>query len=255
MALHAVSRIGGSPPVSILVTGDEEIGSATSREVIREVASGADAVLVLEGAAEGGALKTARKGMADYRIDVRGRAAHAGLEPERGVNAVIEAAHQIVRVAGLADGDAGTTVVPTVVSGGRTTNTVPASATIRVDVRAWTAQEQSRVDAALRALVPVLDGAVLDVSGGPDRPPLEVALSAELYVRARAAAERVGIEVPDQARVGGVSDGNLTADLGVRTLDGLGAVGGGAHADDEHVLVDEIPRRVALLTALIEDLT
>nr|WP_246300055.1 M20/M25/M40 family metallo-hydrolase [Nocardioides panaciterrulae] len=238
----------------MLVTGDEELGSATSRELIEDEARTASAVLVLEASAAGGSLKTARKGVSLYEIDVVGRAAHAGLEPEKGVNATIELAHQVLAVAGMADPAAGTTVTTTAATSGTTTNTVPASARFAVDVRAWTAVEQERVDAALRSLRPVLAGAKVHVNGGINRPPLEESASLGLFERVRAVAARLGLPEPTRASVGGASDGNFTGGVGTPTLDGLGAVGGGAHADDEHVLVGRLVDRTVLLRALLEDL-
>lgn len=254
MALHAAALAGVPDGVCILITGDEEVGSPTSRTLIEECAAGCDAVLVLEASADGGALKIARKGVSAYEVRVRGRAAHAGLEPEKGVNAAIELAHQILAVTELADAHAGTTLVPTVTTAGTTTNTVPAAASVALDVRAWTEAEQQRVHTALTSLASVVPGSRVEVDGGPNRPPLEASASATLLARADRLATRLGLGRLPTAAVGGASDGNFTAGLGIPTLDGLGAVGGGAHAEDEHVLVEEIPGRTALLAALIEDL-
>ena len=254
LALYAVAALPDRDGVTVLVTSDEEIGSPTSRELIESTARGCAAALVFEGAAGGGALKTERKGTSAYQVQAVGRAAHAGLEPERGVNASIELAHQLRVVAALGDPARGTTVTPTVLAAGSTTNTVPATGEFAVDVRARDVAEQHRVDRALRALRPALPGARLAVTGGLNRPPLEAGASAELYARAVKLASELGQDPPGRAAVGGGSDGNFTAGLGVPTLDGLGAVGGGAHADDEHVLVDELPTRAALVAALVEDL-
>jgi glutamate carboxypeptidase len=237
----------------VLVTGDEEIGSPSSRELIEAEARGVEAALVLEASADGGALKTERKGVSLYDVRVTGLAAHAGLEPERGVNATVELAHLTLAIAALGDAGLGTTVTPTAARSGTTTNTVPATASVAVDVRARTRAEQDRVDAALRALVPVLPGARLDVTGGPNRPPLEASASAALMDRARSLAETLDLPRPTSAAVGGASDGNFTAGVGTPTLDGLGAVGGGAHAEHEHVLVDHLVDRTALLRALVLD--
>ncbi|MBO2454243.1 M20 family metallopeptidase [Actinomadura barringtoniae] len=252
MAFHALA--GLSTGVTLLVTGDEELGSPSSRRLIEDEAAGCAAALVLEASAEGGALKTERKGVSRYEVRVRGRAAHAGLEPERGVNAGLEAAHQMLAVADLGDASAGTSVTPTLLAAGTTSNTVPAEGHFAVDVRVRDAAEQSRVDADMRALKPVLEGAEVEVTGGSNRPPLQRAASEELYARAQGLAERLGIGPLTAAAVGGASDGNFTAGVGTPTLDGLGAVGGGAHADHEHVLIDELPRRTALLAALLGDL-
>jgi glutamate carboxypeptidase len=251
MAFHAAAGLDG---VTILVTGDEELGSPSSRGLIEDEARLAEAALVLEASADGGALKTERKGVSLYDVRAVGRAAHAGLEPERGVNATLELAHQALLVSALSDAALGTTVTPTAVHAGTTTNTVPAQGSFAVDVRVRTVAEQDRVDAAMRALSPVLAGALVEVTGGPNRPPLEATASAALFERVRHLAVRLGMPEPKATAVGGASDGNFTAGVGTPTLDGLGAVGGGAHADDEHVLVDELPGRTTLLRALLEEL-
>jgi glutamate carboxypeptidase len=254
MAFAAVAMLPDVDGVTILVTGDEELGSPSSRSLIEDEARGCDAALVLEAAADGGALKTERKGVSLYEVTVHGRAAHAGLEPEKGVNATIELSRQVQAVAALADRGAGTTVTPTHLASGTTTNTVPATGRFAVDVRVRTRAEQDRIDAAMHSLRPVLDGARLTIGGGPNRAPLEAAASADLFARAQDLADELGLPLPTSAAVGGASDGNFTAGVGTPTLDGLGASGGGAHADDEHVLVDELPARTALLAALVADL-
>lgn len=251
MAFHAAAGLDG---VTLLVTGDEEIGSPSSRALIEREAGAAAAALVLEASAAGGALKTERKGASSYEVRVTGRAAHAGLEPERGVNATLELARQALAVSALGDPAAGTTVTPTAAHAGTTTNTVPAEGTFAVDVRARTVAEQERVDRAIRALRPTEPGARVETTAGPSRPPLEAAASAPLYELLCQIAARRGWPVPARAAVGGASDGNLTAGVGTPTLDGLGAVGGGAHAADEHVLAAELPPRTALLRALVEQL-
>src|SRR5580700_5143685 len=254
LALHALAVLGAPDGVTLLVTGDEELGSPSSRGLIEAEAAGCLAALVVEASADGGALKTARKGVSLYQVRAVGRAAHAGLEPERGVNATVELAHQILAVAGLSDAALGTTVTPTALSSGTTSNTVPAVGSFAVDVRMWDSAEQARVDAAMRSLLPVVPDAVLQVSGGPNRAPLSAAASAELFERAGRLAALLGLAPLTAAAVGGASDGNFTAGVGTPTLDGLGAAGGGAHADDEHVRVAELPGRAALIAALISDL-
>jgi len=255
MALHAVAALEDRDGVTILVTGDEELGSPRSRALIEETARGASAALVLEASADGGALKTERKGVALYEMVVSGRAAHAGLEPEKGVNAGVELAHLIIAAAALSDASAGTSVTPTLAASGTTTNTVPAEARVRIDVRARTIAELERVDSALRGYTCVVPGAGVDVRGGVNRPPLELGMSAPLFALAAKVADRLGLAPLRQAAVGGASDGNFTAGLGVTTLDGLGAVGGGAHADDEHALVAEIVPRTRLLTELVAEIS
>jgi glutamate carboxypeptidase len=254
MAMHAIAALPDRAGVTLLVTGDEEIGSPSSRALIEAEAAGCAAALVLEASADGGALKTERKGVSRYEVRAIGRAAHAGLEPERGVNATIELAHQVLAVSALADPAVGTTVTPTVTTAGTTSNTVPAAGEFVVDVRVRDAAEQDRVDVAMRSLQPVLDGSKLEVLGGPNRPPLASSASAELFARASVLAGTLGLPPLTSAAVGGGSDGNFTAGLGIPTLDGLGAVGGGAHADHEHVLVDELPGRAALVAALTAEL-
>jgi glutamate carboxypeptidase len=254
LALHALAVLGAPDGVTLLVTGDEELGSPSSRELIEAEAAGCRAALVLEASADGGALKTARKGVSRYEVRAVGRAAHAGLEPERGVNATVELAHQVLRVARLADPAVGTTVTPTALSSGTAANVVPAAGAFAVDVRMWDAAEQARVHAAMSSLRPAVPDAVLQISGGPNRPPLPAASSTGLFARASSLAAGLGLAPMKQASVGGASDGNFTAGVGTPTLDGLGAVGGGAHADHEHVLVEALPGRAALLAALIDEL-
>ncbi len=254
MAFHALAVLDDRDGVTLLVTGDEELGSPSSRALIEDEARAAQAALVLEASADGGALKTERKGVSLYDVRVLGRAAHAGLEPEHGVNATTELAHQVLAVAALGRHVVGTTVTPTASGTGTTTNTVPADGSFAVDVRVRSVAEQARVDAAMRSLRAVLPGAALEVTGGPNRPALEARASAGLFDRVCMLAAGLGLPQPTSAAVGGASDGNFTAGVGTPTLDGLGAVGGGAHADDEHVLVEEIPGRTALLGALVADL-
>ncbi|WP_137826541.1 M20 family metallopeptidase [Brevibacterium sp. 2SA] len=260
MSVHAVAmlrdRLGedGLDGLSILITGDEEVGSVTSSDLIRAEAADAAAVFVMEASADG-ALKLERKGTGIYTLVFRGRAAHAGLEPEKGINAGMALALTLPLIAGLSDAEAGTTVVPTVISAGTTSNTVPAEARVDVDVRARTAAELERVDAAVRALAadPQLEGSTTEVIGGINRPPFEPEQSAALFDQATALAAELGIAAPRGVAVGGASDGNFTAGDGIPTLDGLGAVGDGAHAEHEHALIAEIAPRTALLAALIAD--
>lgn len=253
MAFHAIADLADRDGLCLLVTGDEELGSPSSRQLIEDTARGCDAVFVLEASADGGALKIGRKGVSLYRVIVTGKAAHAGLEPHNGVNASIEAAHVLLQVAALGDEVAGTTVVPTVISGGTTTNTVPARAEFAVDVRVKTLAEQARVDEQIRAIAPTLPGASIVIEGGANRPPMEPSAAAALFSRAERLARELDLTPFDGVSVGGASDGNFTAGIGVPTLDGLGAVGGGAHADHEHVIVAMLAERTTLLRALIVD--
>lgn len=254
-ALTAVELLPDPDRISVLLTSDEEVGSATSRALIAELAQDAGAVLVCEPSADGGAVKIGRKGIANYEVEVTGRAAHAGLEPHLGVNASVELAHQIIRITAIGDSDRETSVVPTLASAGTTVNTVPESARVHVDARSWTVAELDRVEAAMHGLTVQLPGAVVSVAGGIERPPFEEAVARSLYAEAEAAAAALGIGHLAAVRSGGGSDGNLTAALGIPTLDGLGAVGGHPHAWNEHVLIDTMPERAALLGALLARIT
>lgn len=250
--LHALTELDDLEGIAFLVTADEELGSPSSRALIEDTARGLDATFVLEASAAG-ALKTGRKGVSTYRLSVHGRAAHAGLDPEKGANALLELAHQVPAIADLADPAAGTTVTPTVAAAGTAINVVPALATVDVDVRVASLAEQDRVDRAIRSLETGVPGTTLALAGGPNRPPLETRLADGLFARARKLAAELGLGDIDDVQVGGASDGNFTAGLGVPTLDGLGAVGDGAHAEGEHVVVSAMPERAALLAALIAD--
>jgi len=258
MALHAVAVLReqvADLPVTVLVTGDEEVGSPTSRELIESESRRSTAALVLEAAGDGGAIKTGRKGVSFYRLTVHGRAAHAGLEPEKCANAGLELPNLALGIAESGDPAVGTSVVPTMSSAGTSTNTVPATATLAVDSRARTVAEQLRVDAAIRTLTPTVAGTSISVDGGPNRAPLETASTAALFALAQQVAAELGLGELPQIHVGGGSDGNFTAGVGTPTLDGLGAVGGGAHADGEHVLVGPIAERTALVAGLVHRLT
>lgn len=252
-ALHALATVQDRDGVTVLFTSDEEIGSPSSSALITELGASAEAALVIE-PAQGGALKTGRKGVTMYTIDIAGRAAHAGLEPEKGVNALVEAAYQIIALQATADPAAGTTVTPTIARAGSATNVVPAEARIEVDVRALTVAEQNRVHELMQRLTPQVAGATIRVDGVPNRPPMELSSSADLFARASSIAGRLGIGPLRGVTVGGASDGNLTASAGCPTLDGLGGVGAGAHAEGEYAIVSEMAPRAALLAELIVDL-
>jgi glutamate carboxypeptidase len=249
-ALEALPDLDG---VAVVLTADEEVGSVTSQALVEDVARGARAALVLEPSADG-AVKVARKGVGMFRLEVTGRAAHAGLEPEKGINATVEAAHQVLAVSGLARPELGTTVTPSVVRGGTTVNTVPAQAVVSIDVRVAVATEMGRVQDALQSLTPQLPGAALKVVAESLRMPLEPAMSAELFARAQRLAPDHGLASLDGVTVGGGSDGNLTAAIGTPTLDGLGAVGGNAHAEGEWISISAMPQRAALVGALAREL-
>ena len=249
MALRAVAE--RSETAALLVTSDEEVGSPHSRAVIEEVARGAKAVLVLE-ASSGGRLKTARKGVSKYVLELRGRASHAGLEPEKGANACLALAHVVIAAAAHAVPADGTTVTPTVASAGTTANTVPDRGELAIDVRAATVAEQQRVDEGLRGLDTGVDDVELVVHGGINRPPMPNSASARLFELAQRAAADLGLGTIQGEHVGGGSDGNFTAAIGVATLDGLGAVGAGAHTEHEWVDAAGLVERTQVLIRLID---
>ena len=241
--------------IEMLWTSDEEVGSSTSRTLIEERAQGlgkTGAVLVLEPSANGGALKIARKGTGTFDVRITGRASHAGLEPEKGINALLELAHQVQRISTFGNAELGTTVTPTVASAGTTDNTVPAEAHVLVDARVVVPEEKIRVEKLMSSLVPVVPGASISVTGSLHRPPMPSSMSEELLALAVESQRAVAGESISGVSVGGGSDGNFTAALGIRTLDGLGAVGGGAHGETEHVVVDSIAPRIALLAEIMQ---
>lgn len=238
--------------IVMLLTSDEERGSRTSRTLIEEEARRSDAVLVLEPSLPGGALKTARKGAGEFHLEVRGVASHAGIEPEKGASAIHELARQVVALEALRD--SGVSVNVGLVEGGSRPNVVADQARCVIDVRVSTAAERARVEDELSGLVPGLAGTSVRVTGGFSRPPLERSDSVvRLYQTAKEVASELGHDL-GEGSTGGGSDGNLTAALGVPTLDGLGAVGAGAHALHEYVEVSELPWRAALLAGLLDRL-
>ena len=240
-------------PVTVLLVSDEEVGSGSSRAITEALAKRAAAVLVLEPSyGRQGAVKTARKGVGDYLLKVTGKAAHAGLDFQKGVNAIRELARQIERVSGFTDIKKELTVNVGVVSGGSRTNVVPAQAEAQIDVRIARLKDAAGIDKKMRSLRPFNRQCKIEISGGINRPPMErTAGVAALYAQAAAIARELGWKL-GEAAVGGGSDGNFTAGLGIPTLDGLGGVGGGAHAAHEHILISELPPRAALLAGLIE---
>jgi len=249
--LADLARREKPPRVTLLLTPDEELGTGASRSLLLEVALRHREVLVLEPSLAGAA-KVARKGTGPFAVTFAGRAAHAGLDPDQGASALLELAHFTLFAAGLTRPDAGTTVTPTVGQAGTRTNVVPDWARLSLDCRVWTKAEAERVEAALRAYAPRDPRVGVALEGGFDRPPLEPTPAAQaLYERAKAVAAELGFDLP-AARVGGASDGNLTAAAGVPTLDGLGPLGDGAHARHEWVLASDLPRRAELLARLIE---
>lgn len=254
-AIYAVASLADSSHVEILLSADEEIGSHASRTFIEERALACGSVLVLEPSANGGALKIGRKGTGTINLAIEGRASHAGLEPEKGINSLVELATLIPQIIAIADDSIGTTVTPTLASAGTADNVVPALTTCAVDVRVAVPSEKPRVEAAFAALRLQHPEARLVVSGQIGRPPMHESAAAGLFPIATAVATRIGISSLDGVVVGGGSDGNFTAAVGVETLDGLGAVGGGAHGDTEHVVVATMPQRAALLAGLCQELS
>lgn len=254
-AIYAVASLEDSSHVEILLSADEEIGSHASRALIEERAIACGSVLVLEPSADGGALKIGRKGTGTITLSIEGRASHAGLEPEKGINSLVELATLIPQIVAIADESMGTTVTPTLASAGTADNVVPALTTCAVDVRVAVPSEKPRVEAAFAALRLQHPEARLVVGGQIGRPPMHESAAAGLFPIATAVATRVGISALDGVVVGGGSDGNFTAAVGVETLDGLGAVGSGAHGDTEHVLVATMPQRAALLAGLCQELS
>jgi glutamate carboxypeptidase len=256
LAARAVveTNLNAHRPVVMLWTTDEEVGSATSRAAIEAEAERSAAVLVLEPSLPGGAVKTARKGCGGFEVVVHGVSAHAGIEPEKGASALQELAHQILRINRLQDLAAGVSVNVVQANGGTRTNVIPDYARIVVDVRAPTMEAAARVERAFAELTPIDGRTRLEVRGRFDRPPLErTAAVARLYDQAKSVARELGQEL-NEGGTGGGSDGNFTAALGVPTLDGFGAVGDGAHALHEHVLVDALCDRAALIAGLIASL-
>lgn len=239
-------------PVTVLLVSDEEVGSESSRATTEALAKKAGAVLVLEPSyGAHGAVKTARKGVGEYTLSVTGTASHAGLDFKKGANAIVELARQIEKISAFTDFEKGLTVNVGIVKGGSRTNVVPAEATAQVDVRIARMKDAAVIDKKMRGLRPLNRRCTVSVTGGLNRPPMErTAGVAALYAQATTIARDLGWKLVEAA-VGGGSDGNFTAGLGIPTLDGLGGVGDGAHASHEHILISELPRRAALLAGLI----
>lgn len=255
-ALLLMQRRGTRPrrPVRFIITCDEEIGSHSGLPVIRQHAQGAHAVLVTEPCVAGGMAKTSRKGVLTYQMTISGRAAHAGTHPSNGASAIVELAAQVPGIMQLADFSQGTTLNVGVVSGGTASNVIAAHAFAEIDVRVTSAAETERVHHALLALQPHTKGVEVLVRQTEQRPPLERSPHVvALYERVRDIARELDFDLGEGASGGG-SDGSFTAAMGLPTLDGLGPDGGGAHAVDEHVLLADLPLRVALFTRILESL-
>jgi glutamate carboxypeptidase len=253
LATRAVLERGGleAGRAVMLWTTDEEIGSATSRALIEAEAARSDAVLVFEPALPGGGLKTSRKGVGQFEMVARGVSAHAGLDPGKGVNAIRELARQITAIDDLQDAARGVSVTVGIVKGGTRANVVPDEARAVIDARANTSADAERVATTLRAVKPYLAGATVEVTGRFDRPPLERSAGVvKLFEVARSVAAEMGVAL-EEGSAGGGSDGNFTAALGVPTLDGFGAIGDGAHALHEHVEIDALVPRAAVIAGLL----
>jgi glutamate carboxypeptidase len=244
-------KIPATKNLVFLWTSDEEIGSESSRAVIEAEAQRSDAVFVLEPSlGPRGLVKTSRKGVGDAELIVHGRASHAGLEPEKGVNAIHELSAQIARIEKWNDLRQGVTINADIIEGGTRSNVIADRAKATLDLRAWRVSDMHALEKRLHSLKPIHRGAELEINGGFNRPPLERKHGTALFARAKALAKQLGLSL-GEAAAGGGSDGNFTAALGVPTLDGLGAVGDGAHSSNEHVFIKTIPQRAALLAALL----
>ena len=253
-AVKGLQALGQFPsrPLWALFTTDEETGSHHALGYLTALARQAALVLIPEPPTPDEGLKTARKGTGGFTVAAQGRPAHAGNEPQRGVNAIVEIAHQIAVINTLNDFARGTTVTPTMIGGGVADNVVPPRATLSVDVRAMEAAERARVERAMAGLTPHLPGATLEVRGGFNRPPMvRDARMARTFQQAAQIAAQVGLPPLAEGSAGGGSDGNFTAALGVPTLDGLGPAGAGAHAEDEHIIIPGLARRAALIAGIL----
>lgn len=251
-ALRYFAESGNAParPITILLSCDEEVGSFTGREFVEREARNANACLVLEPSA-GGRVKTGRKGTGMFTLAAHGIPAHAGLEPEKGASAILEVSRQIQQIDTLNDLASGTSVNVCTMRGGTTTNVIPEHAECAIDVRFTSKDEADRIDRAIRDLTPCDARVSLNIKGGINRPPLERNEAVvELFERARKIASSFDYEV-GEAQVGGASDGNFVAALGVPILDGLGVTGDGAHTLNEHIIVDDISKRATLITMLL----
>lgn len=255
-ALRALRESGARHrPVIVLLDTDEEVGSPTGRPLVEATAKGCEAVLVLEPSQTiQGFLKTARKGVGDFVVRVRGQASHAGVDFDKGHSAILELSRQLLEISKFTDVARGITVNPGVISGGTRTNVVAAEAVAEVDVRIARMADGAELERKFFSLKPFDPGCTIEVSGGINRPPMErTAGTIRLFEIAKEQAAALGMSM-NEASTGGGSDGNFTSALGIPTLDGLGAVGEGAHAANESILVEELPKRTALLASLIRSL-
>jgi glutamate carboxypeptidase len=259
LMLYAIEALqtwhrGVPRPVTVFLVSDEEVGSHSSRRITEALARESAAVLVLEPAGPRGAVKTARKGVGEYILKVKGIAAHAGLDPGKGHSAILELARQITAVSKMNNLRRGLSVNPGVIRGGTRTNVIAADATVEIDVRIKNARQATTLARKFRSLKPFDKHCTLSIKGGVNRMPMERnAGVVALYRKAQAVARQIGWKL-EEAAVGGGSDGNFTAGMGIPTLDGMGGVGEGAHAVHEHILISELPRRALLLSGMIESI-
>jgi glutamate carboxypeptidase len=253
VGIHAVATLDDQSGVELLITADEEVGSLSSRRFVEQRALACGTVLVLEPGTRDGALKTGRKGSGRFEVVVHGRAAHAGLEPEKGVNSLVAATELIAWITRNADPQIGTTLTPTTIVGGTAGNVVPAETRFRIDARVSTAAEQTRVESLMAGLTSSVAGASVEVTGCILRPPMPESSSSSLFARACSVADRLGLGSLRGAIVGGGSDGSFTAAIGVPTLDGMGAIGAGPHAAHEYVDIGSLIDRARLVAGMITD--
>ena len=257
LMLYAIEALkswhGALPrPITVFLVSDEEVGSYSSRRITEKLARESAAVLVLEPAGPRGAVKTARKGVGEYFLTAQGIASHAGLDPGKGHSAILELAHQITKIWKWNDLKRGLSINPGVIHGGTRTNVIAAEAVIEIDVRIKSAKQAAGIDRRFRALKPVDKHCKLAIRGGINRLPMERKAGViALYKKAKALAAHINWKL-EEAAVGGGSDGNFTAGIGIPTLDGMGALGDGAHAIHEHIIISELPRRALLLAGMIE---
>ena len=252
-AIEAAQREGLNRPVTLLCTSDEEIGSETSRALIESLAKESELALVLEPALPDGSLKTWRKGVGEFWVRTKGRAAHAGVDHEKGRNAIEEMAHQVLAIQKFTDYSKQTTLNVGVIHGGTVSNVVPEETVIQVDVRVMQPDEWERLESEMSQLKPVLDGTSIEISGGLNRPPMPFdELMSATFEKARSIATRIGTELK-AGGTGGASDANFIAPLGIPVLDGLGAVGEGAHSEREYILAESLEQKVRLVSSLLHD--
>jgi glutamate carboxypeptidase len=252
IALKVLQRAGLRPrqPIKLVFTSDEEIGSETSRTLIELEAKRSKLVLVMEPAMAGGQLKTFRKGVGDFNVVAYGRAAHAGVDHHKGINAIQELAHQIIQLQAMTDYSQGTTINVGTIHGGSASNVVPERAEMVVDFRVSKVSEGERIESMIKALKPALTGTRLEISGGLNRPPMErTPTMIATFEQAKRLGASLGLNL-EEGSTGGGSDGNFTGALGIPTLDGIGAIGDGAHAVHEHVIIDSLIDRAALLATI-----